>query len=279
MNLEELNDYDQSQVGLTNRAQKLVKEITTVAPALSNSGTTILSRYHLQTIGENIKRRSREATKIVYNDGRFLADLKNTSVPELVKNLIVHNKAEEDNGGVKKAIVKEKKSIILMAPSGILKARMFDESTRVMTENVIVEEDFNIIENGKVSPVTMIFTLPAHQVPVLDSIPEALAELTRGIDCFEGGFKSNDPKFKESIETLPKGFFIYKRRIFCVMKIAPTGDKKISLYQPKDTTKNQEALDGFIRIHATKPYEPEEVELPESYYKLKFPPNLNFEQA
>ena len=278
MNLEELNDYDQSQVGLTNRAQKLVKEITTVAPALSNSGTTILSRYHLQTIGENIKRGSREATKIVYNDGRFLADLKSTSAHELVESLIVHNKAENDNGGVKQAIVLEGKKTMLIAPAGILKTQMVDESTGLMTDYVINEFNFDLSNQGEVIPVSKIYALPAHQVPVLDSIPEALAELTRGIGWFDGGLNSNDPKFQEYVETFPDGFFVYKRRLFCVMKITPSGDKKIAVSNSKSPSTSED-LEGFIKIKLEKTFDPEEGGLPESYYKLQFPPNPDSENA
>ena len=279
MNNQQLDNYDRSQVELTSRAQIFVQELKTIDPALNNPLITILPKYNLQAISQGISERAKQATQVLFNDGRFLADLKNTSVPELVKNLIVHNKAEEDNGGVKQAIMLERTKKMLIAPYGILKTQMVDKATGLMTDYVINEENFNIDEEGTVSPVSMIFTLPAHQVPVLDSIPAPIEEFTRGVGGFMGGFNSYDPEFQQYIETFPNGFFIYKRRIFCVVKVAPVGNQKISLYHPKDVTENKETLDGFIRIHAIRAYDPEEGGLPESYYKLQFPPNPDSENA
>ena len=273
MNNQQLDNYDRSQVELTNRAKRLVQIMQTVCP-INNIPNDALIQMRC-----DIEKRFLAASRMVHNDGRFLADLKNTSVPELVKNLIVHNKAEEDNGGVKQAIMLERTKKMLIAPYGILKTQMVDKATGLMTDYVINEENFNIDEEGTVSPVSMIFTLPAHQVPVLDSIPAPIEEFTRGVGGFMGGFNSYDPEFQQYIETFPNGFFIYKRRIFCVVKVAPVGNQKISLYHPKDVTENKDTLDGFIRIHAIRAYDPEEGGLPESYYKLQFPPNPDSENA
>ena len=273
MNLEELNAYDQSQVDLTRRAQLKVRRLQKIISAKSHSNRA------LKAIIENVSEEVSQASKIAYNDGRFLAGLENTSLDTILKPLIPIYEAKENNGGVRKSILIEIDEIGVIESKGILKTQVFDKSTGLMTEHVIAKESFNIDNQGVMNPVSKIYALPAHQVPVLESIPEPLEKFTGGTERFIGIFNSSHPKFPNYIENFPDGFFIYERRLFCVMKVSLTENKKPSLCPTADNPPNNQKLNKFIKIHATKPYEPEEVELPESYYKLKFPPNLNFEQA